>query len=329
MVCFMTLQRYCKKFMENGKISSVGYASPRVVFTKEQKLLVSYILNAAKIYHGLTPKEIRKLAYEYESANEIGCPDTWSANGIAGVDWFSKFMKRNRSLSIRTPEATSLNRATSFNLTNVNKFFDNLTQVIDTHKFEAHDIYNCDETGVTTLQRPDRIVTEKGVKQVGVLPSAERRTLVTMCLAVNTSGNSIPPMLVFPRVNYREHFVINRPTGSCGSANPSGWMKEADFLIFLQHFVKHTRCSQQHLVLLLLDFFLTDEKFVGQVLDHWTKVDIWPNLCHGGGETSGYTSQDDVMEKGHTGLGGKLDRINITSGSCRTGLVQRIFICLV
>lgn len=29
-------------------------------------------------------------------------------------------------------------------------------------------------------------------------------------------------------------------------------MKEADFLIFLQHFVKHTRCSQQHPVLLLL-----------------------------------------------------------------------------
>ena len=55
------------------EITIVGYACPRVVFNKEQKkkLLVSYILNAVKINHGLTPKNILKLAYEYASANDI------------------------------------------------------------------------------------------------------------------------------------------------------------------------------------------------------------------------------------------------------------------
>lgn len=250
----MTLQRYCKKLRTDGKITNVGFASPRAVFTQEQEdLLVDYILKAAKIYHGLTPSEIRNLAYKFAEANDIKCPDSWSANGVAGVDWFSKFMKRNSSLSLRTPEATSLSRATSFNRTNVDKFFDNLSEVLDRYKFESHDIYNCDETGVTTVQRPDRIVAEKGVKQVGAMTSAERGTLVTMCLAVNASGNAIPPMLVFPRVNFREHFITNGPTGCCGSANPSGWMKETDFLKFMEHFVKHTRCSKEHPVLLLLD----------------------------------------------------------------------------
>ncbi|XP_029640914.1 uncharacterized protein LOC115215757 [Octopus sinensis] len=98
-----------------------------------------------------------------------------------------------------------------------------------------------------------RIVAEKGVKQVGAMTSAERGNLVTVCLAVNASGYATPPTLVFSRVHFREYFIANGPTGCCGSANPSGWMKEADFLKFLEHFEKHTLCSKEYPVLMLLD----------------------------------------------------------------------------
>ncbi|CAI9714931.1 Hypothetical predicted protein [Octopus vulgaris] len=93
-VSFMTLQIYCKKLRTERKIASVGYASLRAVFTKKQEdLVVTYFLKAAKSYYGLTPG-IRNLAYNYAKVNEIKCPDSWSANECAGVDWFSKFMKR-------------------------------------------------------------------------------------------------------------------------------------------------------------------------------------------------------------------------------------------
>ncbi|XP_014785193.1 uncharacterized protein LOC106879946 [Octopus bimaculoides] len=230
-VNFMRLQRYCKKLRTEGKIASVGYASRRAVFTKEQKdLLVTYILKAAKIYHCRTPSDIRSFAYDYAKANEIKCPDSLSANECTGFDWFSKFMNRNSNHSIRTPESTNLSRTTSFNRTNANKFFGNLTELLDCYKSEGHDIYNCDETSVTTVQRPDRIVAEKGVKQVGTTTSVERGTLVTICLPVNASGYATPPILVFPRVHFHEYFILNGPTDCCGSANPSGWMNEADFL---------------------------------------------------------------------------------------------------
>lgn len=75
------------------------------------------------------------------------------------------------------------------------------------------------------MQRPDRIVARKGFRQVGSLTSAERGTLVTMALAVSAAGNSIPPLFVFPRVHFRDHFLQNAPPGSIGTANPSGWMK--------------------------------------------------------------------------------------------------------
>ncbi|XP_031349549.1 uncharacterized protein LOC116175527 [Photinus pyralis] len=114
-------------------------------------------------------------------------------------------------------------------------------------------MYNLDETGVTTAPKPDKIVALKGAKQVDGINSHERGTLVTLCVAVNAVGNLIPPMFIFPRKNYHDHFLADGPVGSIGAANGSGWMQSAEFLVFLKHFVKHARPSLENKILLLLD----------------------------------------------------------------------------
>jgi len=172
---------------------------------------------------------------------------------MAGPDWYTSFIKRNNSLSLRSPEATSLSRATSFNKTNVTQFFSNLKTVYDRLKLEPPDIWNVDETGITTVQKPDKIVARRGFKQIGKLVSAERGALVTLTVAVSASGNTTPPFFIFPRVNYRDHFLRDGPSGSLGDANPSGWMKEEHFIKFIKHFIHHARCSKERPVLLLLD----------------------------------------------------------------------------
>ena len=134
----------------------MGYKSIRAVFTQAQeKLLVNYVVEASKMFHGLSPRAVRQLAFNYATTNKIKCPSNWEENQSAGADWFSAFMKRNQHLSLRKPESTSLARATSFNPTNVDNFFENLGSVLDKYKFNNYDIYNIDETGVTTVHRPD------------------------------------------------------------------------------------------------------------------------------------------------------------------------------
>ena len=81
------------------------------------------------------------------------------------------------------------------------------------HKFTPDRIYNADETGFTTVQKPGTIVAEKGQKQVGSLTSQERGELVTALYAASATGHAIPPMFIFPRVHYKDYFINGAVTG--------------------------------------------------------------------------------------------------------------------
>jgi hypothetical protein len=60
---------------------------------------------------------VRKFAFEYAVALNIKFPERWKDMQMAGAEWFTKFMKRHKTLSLRKPEATSISTASSFNKT--------------------------------------------------------------------------------------------------------------------------------------------------------------------------------------------------------------------
>lgn len=250
-----TLRRYklneekLHKFEEKNS----QYKESQVFTISEEKLLVEYLLSCSKMHYGLTRKQALQLAFEFAEANSKKYPGSWARNNAAGKDWFRGFLSRNREVSLRTPEATSLSRATSFNKKNVNDFFTNLKTVREKYNFEAQNVYNCDETGCTTVQACPKVIASKKSKQVGQVTSADRGTTVTICFAVNAIGNVIPPFFIFPRVRYQEHFVLEGPEGSSGDAHPSGWMTTKSFVKFLGHFAKYSHASENNRVLLLLD----------------------------------------------------------------------------
>ncbi|XP_067929421.1 uncharacterized protein [Watersipora subatra] len=228
--------------------------SNRKVFTEEQeKMLCDYLLTAAKHHHGLTPVTARKFAYEYAEKVNADFPHSWRNTKCAGLDWLYGFRKRFPQISIRTPEATSLSRLTSFNKTNIQEFFRNLEQLLVNNKFEAQHIYNVDETGLTTAHKPPKILADKKSKQVGQLTSAERGTLVTFVGCINALGNAIPPFMIFPRVHFKPTMINGAPSGTSGAAQPTGWMTGEVFIDWLKHFKKHTSCNPANSVLLLMD----------------------------------------------------------------------------
>ncbi|XP_049424947.1 uncharacterized protein LOC125884164 isoform X1 [Epinephelus fuscoguttatus] len=253
-VPYSTLYRYIKIKSVDPTAPEPGYKPHNKVFSAEQESsLRDYLLKAADIYYGLSSREVRSLAYQLAKKHDCSYPKAWDVNQLAGRDWSAAFLHRNPQLLVRRPQATSLSRATSFNPSNVGNFFSKLSKVLDRHHFQAKDVWNVDDSSTVNVQVPDKVLASRGTKQVGSTTSAERGTFVTMALAVNAMGNSIPPHFVFPCKTYHDHFVRDGPTGCTGSCSESGWMQESDFLIFLKHFIHHTKASADSKVLLLLD----------------------------------------------------------------------------
>lgn len=114
--------------------------------------------------------QVRKFAYQL--ATHYGCkfPEQWEETGMTGEDWFSAFIKLNTCLSIRRSQATSFSRTSSFNQVNVEKFFDNISKVLEKHKFFfPQNIWNVDKTGIAIVQTLAKVVARCG-ERYGFLP---------------------------------------------------------------------------------------------------------------------------------------------------------------
>jgi len=78
---------------------------------------------------------------------------------MAGKDFFLASKKRNPDLALRTPEVTSLIRATGFNKPHVDQFYDLFLKVQEQFGFQASQIYSADETGVSTVHKNDKVLS--------------------------------------------------------------------------------------------------------------------------------------------------------------------------
>ncbi|XP_065662485.1 uncharacterized protein LOC136085070 [Hydra vulgaris] len=225
-----------------------------MIFSVAQKQTLStYLKSCSDMLYGLTPVQVRALAFEMAQANKIKCPSCWIEQKKAGRDWLTGFLKRSLKLSVRKPEATSIARASAFNRYTIDIFFNKLQEGISESKATSFKIFNLDETGFTTVQKTPRVIASKRSKQVGQITSRERGELVTVCCIVSTADVAIPPVIVFPRKLFRNPLMRGAPEGSIGLANQSVWMNAEIFIDVLKHFVKFARPTADHKVLLIID----------------------------------------------------------------------------
>jgi len=240
-----TLQRHLKNTVQTpGKL---GRFRPVFDSVFEQEL-TQHCLEMQKRFYGLSVKQCRKLAFDLAEKNQLRHPFPPSEK-MAGVDWMSRFLK----LTLREPEPTSLSRATGLNRVKVNSFFALLKDEVEKNHIMPDRIYNMDETGVSAVHDPRKIIARKGQKQVGRIVSGEKGRNITVVCSVSAVGSYVPPMFVFPRARMTDRLLVNAPVGAVGCAQKSGWMDSNLFLRWLEHFIKFVKPSCNEPVLLLLD----------------------------------------------------------------------------
>lgn len=124
----------------------------------------------------------------------------------------------------------------------------------DKFKFREDRVFNVDETGISTVQKPCKRLGPKGIKQFGAKTSGERGKTVTVICCVNASGNCyVPPMFIFPRIRMASTLTKNGPCNAIYSCSKTGWSNEECFYQWLEHFQKTVKSSKDDPVLLVLD----------------------------------------------------------------------------
>ena len=100
------------------------------------------------------------------------------------------------------------------------------------------------ETGITNVHRPGKIVTTKGAKQVSKMISGERGSTVTVICAMSPAGSYPPTMLIFPRKRMVDTLMTGALPQSRGCCSQNGLTYFELFLKWLQHFVQFTNSSK-------------------------------------------------------------------------------------
>lgn len=107
--------------------TSLGRFKP--TFTKDQEAQFAvHCEDMDNRFFGITINDLRRLAYEFATANNIEHRFDDSCK-ISGRDWVESFLKRNPHLSFRQSAPISLARAIGFNKTQVQRFYNKLKEV--------------------------------------------------------------------------------------------------------------------------------------------------------------------------------------------------------
>ncbi|KAK6194406.1 hypothetical protein SNE40_000044 [Patella caerulea] len=129
---FLRHLRGTNKFSKENIKGSGG----RPVFPPELEAeLVKYILQLERVLFGITKKDLLRLAFQLADRN--GLSSNFNADTkSAGRYWFENFLRRNPEISLRTPEATSIARASGFSRPNVEQFFNILQEAVEQKKYD-------------------------------------------------------------------------------------------------------------------------------------------------------------------------------------------------
>ena len=99
-----------------------------------------------------------------------------------------------------------MNRVLAFEREKVDRFFTLLKSIglHDQEHIEPQHIFNLEESGVTSVPEPDKILAIKGRKQVGRIASGGNgRTVTIVGLAVvSATGQFVPPAMIFLRKRF-------------------------------------------------------------------------------------------------------------------------------
>jgi hypothetical protein len=141
-------------------------------------------------------------------------------------------------------------RAKGSNRAALTGFFDIIEAEFEKHNHNPNRIFNVDETGLSVVQsKIPKAVALKGKRQVGVMTSAERGSLLSVISCMSAAGTYVPPIIIFPRKDVSNLQAKGAPLGTVFMCQPSGWINSSVFCEWFDHFTYSVKRTQEGVII--------------------------------------------------------------------------------
>ena len=240
----------------------------RIFSAEEEEKLVGHVSYMAEIGYGYGVSGIRYMAKNY--AESLGKPV--KAKDALSNCWFYSFLKRWPNLKVAKPQKLTIVRAKSASRDTLDKYYKELGTILTNHNLrdKPQNIYNVDESGVSTEHSPPKIVCSTNTKPQNI--TSTRSSNVTIIAAGNALGNSVPPYYIFPGQRWNPDFLNGACPGAAGKMSKKGWSNSETFHNYItKHFATFVKLSDDKASDHTLILYDGHKSHISLTLSDWAK----------------------------------------------------------
>ena len=223
---------------------------PTVLTHEEEEQLACYCVKMADMGFGLSREELMRTACRIAECSGRKHP---FAKGTAGRAWYDGFKSRHPKLTLRSSQSLSYSRAACTNEEIIKDYFSKLGAVCAGLNIltKPMQIFNTDETGLSIVHKPGKVITELGRRNVWSITSAEKGKTHTILTCVSASGYALPPFMIYPRKRVTDNLKVGCFPGSVFHCSDNGWVICPLFIEWFEFFLRTIPATRP--VLLVLD----------------------------------------------------------------------------
>ena len=183
----------------------------------EESTLLAWILDMDKRGLPLHLPIVRHLAQLLVSAR---LPST-----TIGENWVNRYVKRHPELKSKYTRKYDYHRAKCEDSGLIQSWFMRVQETIQKYGILTEDIYNMDETGFQMgVASTSKVICGSETKQSHAKAlQPGNREWVTAIIAVNATGWSLPPQIIFAAANHQSLWYYDIPENYVLSVSNNGW----------------------------------------------------------------------------------------------------------
>ena len=219
----------------SGRVSHGHKPGPKPYLSvAEEKEFANFLVDVAKAGYGKTRQQIRNIAgMSAHGQGKVVYP-------MVSHGWFKRFLQQQPQLSYCRGDSTANVRMNCLSEDVIADYFVLLKEELTKNKLmnTPSRIYNVDETGICLDGHAPRVVALKGQKKVWYRTSGIKNQ-VTVIACVSTSGQCIPPFVIFDAKRLNLEWRKAKVVGTSYGLSDNGWVDMELFKGWLtDHFIE-------------------------------------------------------------------------------------------